>query len=85
LRDAAEDARDRMGLKWEARDIYFDSYGYHIDFYDEAGRPHAAVFEPPRPPDRGWSAEAVARRLREMADEPKRLAPENVGGFSHYE
>lgn len=79
LRVAAERALDQLGLDWEARDIYADSYGYHVDFYDATGRLRAAVFE--RPPDGGWKAEAVARRLREMAAEPERLPPVSVEGL----
>lgn len=83
LRAVAEDARDMLGLEWEASDVYVDAYGYHIDFYDEAGRLRAAVFE--RPPGRGWDAEAVALRLHEMSLAPRSLSPVRVGGFSHYE
>lgn len=78
LRGAAEGALDKLGLEWEARDVYVDSYGYHIDFYDAGGRLRAAVFERPRPPGGGWDAEAIARRLRRMADEPRRLPPVSV-------
>jgi hypothetical protein len=69
LRAVAEDARDMLGLEWEARDVYVDSYGYHLDFYDEDGRLRAAVFE--LPPGREWDPEAIAQRLHELSQAPQ--------------
>lgn len=71
LRGAAENALDELGLDWEVGDVYHDSYGYHVDFYDSNDRLRSLVFERPPGAGAGWLAQELARRLRGLPAEPE--------------
>jgi hypothetical protein len=69
LRGAAEDALEGLGLEWRVGDVYRDSYGYHVDFYDGNHRLRSLVFERPATPGAGWFTPELVRRLRELPAE----------------